>query len=1003
MNALLCEIFSISVYLISVTKKNNSRRFLSRTLQFLMLCILPSTSLHAAKNVSSDMNPHQVKQYRQWIAEMKQQPRGPFKQLRWFCNDGSVLAPKAYACAQRGGGRQHGQWNEKTTELRKEGFLFANVLAATNEETIANDYSPLNELTAILLEQFLIDIDDGWILREARFYRGAFQVEAEQQSAINIIKHLTASDQPIENRFMLILEAIKRLPSANTNQQLLTTIRTSATSIQKDNPSFISYRNKIHGRLEASDAVRLRDFVNDTKNKHLNRTKDILTLADNIDLLFAPSQTEALLNDIVSLKDQQLTHLVRQWQQTKEPIKRYSITGKMLPLLRDLIERNNKYRQHRFGLLAQLEQLAFVSGREILESNLNLINRQQLLSLLSSTQDILYGIGLLTHIEREQANNLIKTTLAPNNNASPFVLKNYQQLLRDLARIPVWAERRIQFFFQEQVNKFSTVEPLAHNFIPDRLRGSPLLIYTNILKVLDDDAAKLSGIQHHYFGDDISSGFRVLNPGVATGELHTPETLAALKLPPSDVILVVPETLADLPAVTGLLTAFEGNQLSHVQLLARNLGVPNIVISQDLLKRLSEYQGRKVELLASEGGVVSIRLMNQNTITGQDTPSDIHKESNNVLINIDESKLDLTQKNALSIQQLTAASSGVTVGPKAAKVAQLAKQFPGQVSPGLALPFGGFRQLLDSNRHSSGLSMFDWIKSNYARLDQLGGNEKANFRQNFLQELRSWFLTVELDNAFITDLKQKMTSEFGEDGSYGVFVRSDTNVEDLAGFTGAGLNLTVPHVVGFDNILAAIRRVWASPFTERAFGWRQARMNKPEHVYTAILLHKSVPADKSGVLVTTDIFNGQDHQLSVVLNEGVAGGVDGLSAESVRIDRTTGRIEYIASATSPYKRILLEGGGSQLVPASGSALQLSRNNINDLIDFSNNVGQWFSDTPDAVADVEFGFYKEQFILFQIRPLVDSPIGKRDPRLLEMDKALNKNSTQRIHLNEALRI
>ena len=106
-------------------------------------------------------------------------------------------------------------------------------------------------------------------------------------------------------------------------------------------------------------------------------------------------------------------------------------------------------------------------------------------------------------------------------------------------------------------------------------------------------------------------------------------------------------------------------------------------------------------------------------------------------------------------------------------------------------------------------------------------------------------------------LQKALLDAFGPDGSFGVFVRSDTNVEDLPGFTGAGLNLTVPHVVGFENIMAAVKRVWASPFSERAFRWRQAYMKNPEHVYASVLLMKSVAAEKSGVLVTADIESGQ--------------------------------------------------------------------------------------------------------------------------------------------------
>jgi len=503
----------------------------------------------------------------------------------------------------------------------------------------------------------------------------------------------------------------------------------------------------------------------------------------------------------------------------------------------------------------------------------------------------------------------------------------------------------------------------------------------------------------------VSTGFRVLNSGAARGELHTPETLAALDLKPDEVVLLVPETLADLPAVTGILTAFEGNQLSHVQLLARNLGVPNVVVNQELINQLPSYYGKQIEVLASNNGVVSInvsiKLLTESTnLKSVDPAQSSDAEAADFLIKVNEEKLDLSQTASISTRDLDASSSGVTVGPKAAKVAQLGKQFVGKVPPGLAIPFGSFRKLFDDNNHPSGITMFDWIKSQYAEMNSLEGTELAAFQNTFLDELSNWFLTVELDPEFIKDLREKMRTEFGEEGSYGVFVRSDTNVEDLPGFTGAGLNLTVPHVVGFDATVESIRKVWASPFSKRAFGWRQARMDKPEHVYTAILLHKSVESDKSGVLVTTDIFDRQPNKLSVVLNEGVAGGVDGLSAESVRIDRATAETDFLASATADIKRILLPQGGSNLVPASGAASQLNKQNVRDLIEFSDQVGGWFSDDPDAIADVEFGFKDDQFVLFQIRPLVESAVGNSDPRLLEMDRSLKQFSSSLVELNQA---
>ena len=144
----------------------NTRRFSV----IVTLLIASSGLVSAADNASrSPAELEQVQTYQRMVQEMKGQARGPFSRLRWFCNDGSVLPPKAYACVERGGGRQHGQWSADTNTLREAGYLIGNVLAAADAESVAKDYSPVGMLQAVLIEKFLVDTDDGWILRKARF------------------------------------------------------------------------------------------------------------------------------------------------------------------------------------------------------------------------------------------------------------------------------------------------------------------------------------------------------------------------------------------------------------------------------------------------------------------------------------------------------------------------------------------------------------------------------------------------------------------------------------------------------------------------------------------------------------------------------------------------------------------------------------------------------------------------------------------------------------------
>jgi hypothetical protein len=235
-------------------------------------------------------------------------------------------------------------------------------------------------------------------------------------------------------------------------------------------------------------------------------------------------------------------------------------------------------------------------------------------------------------------------------------------------------------------------------------------------------------------------------------------------------------------------------------------------------------------------------------------------------------------------------------------------------------------------------------------------------------------------------------------------VRSDTNVEDLAGFTGAGLNLTLPNVIGVDNVIDAIPRVWASPFTARAFAWRQSHMDTPEHVYPAVLLLQSVSNDKSGVLVTQDIDTGDRSVLSVAVNEGVGGAVDGQSAESLRINTRDGSVRVLAMATAPWRRNPVSSGGVEKVPTSGSDTVLQPDEVRQLIQFSKELPQKFPSITDdegnpAPADVEFGFLNGKLNLFQLRPFLESKQARGSSYLNNMDKALAGRLDQKVKMQE----
>jgi hypothetical protein len=451
---------------------------------------------------------------------------------------------------------------------------------------------------------------------------------------------------------------------------------------------------------------------------------------------------------------------------------------------------------------------------------------------------------------------------------------------------------------------------------------------------------------------------------------------------------MLPETVSDLPPVAGILTAGEGNPLSHVQLLARNLGIPNVTVDQSLVPELSKYDGQRVVLAVSKSGLVELSLWS-------DRWKAVFREADaqsGVVIRPDLEKLDLTVRDLVQLDELRAPDSGRIVGPKAAKLGELRARYPSQVSRGVAIPFGIFRQeTLDQPYPGGEGTVFDWMVRSYSQLASMPQGDASHdaATEAFRAELYDIIFNTELSEKFQGRLRAALRETFGSEDPPGVFIRSDTNVEDLAGFTGAGLNLTLPNVVGSENLLRGITEVWASPFTSRAFAWRQSHMTQPEHVYTSILLLESVASDKSGVLVTQDIDTGNREVVSVAVNEGLGGAVDGQAAESLRIALDGSGVRVLATATSPWRRIPDPKGGLLLLPGSGSETVLQPDEIAQLIDFSQHLPDKFPPIVDdkgrsTPADVEFGFLKGDLRLFQLRPFLDSQAARGIEYLHEME-------------------
>ncbi len=138
------------------------------------------------------------------------------------------------------------------------------------------------------------------------------------------------------------------------------------------------------------------------------------------------------------------------------------------------------------------------------------------------------------------------------------------------------------------------------------------------------------------------------------------------------------------------------------------------------------------------------------------------------------------------------------------------------------------------------------------------GNPEID-RASTLSAIRKAIIERPLSDSLIASLKEqyeKLKSSF-------VAVRSSATGEDLAEQSHAGLYETHLGISNFDECTDAIKRCWASLWTERVFLYREKRGIDRQSTSMAVLVQKLITADSSGVIFTGGPGGGKDERMII--------------------------------------------------------------------------------------------------------------------------------------------
>ncbi|MFT4535852.1 MAG: hypothetical protein ACJA1A_002796 [Saprospiraceae bacterium] len=904
------------------------------------------------------------------INELKEDLRGPYKDIKWFCEDGSIREARD-PCPEPMEGVQHARYKDNIQKMADDkGIYLDQILIGTDKEKFWNENEQNSRLKQYQITNFLYEADNGWILEKAKNYRGAKQIEDEQKWGQEFLEWVVADDKRLRENFLLIRMAAEDIPHGEDNR-VSQRVRAYSKLLADSNSKFMETRIKIHNSPSPEDIALSKAWA--SKNKMSAQEQEYYDLLqENMAIMHRPFDIEEINRYVNYLpKDsdikanlQAYVDLVMGAPQTLRAME----TSQMLKTIRDEIFQT-KWSEARVKLIDLSNHLEDILMKDIV--SLNSSKLPDLRDNLCYLSDALYGAGYLESWEYTKARD--DMDWLSGRSVSLANMDDYRFASQKLVQ---WSTQMVQSLYAEPMRIFHDFEPLVDGFTDDKIRSSIILQVGYTVEKLNELFNNTAQAPSSIMKKENLAGLQGLNPGYAKGELVVIEQATEDMDLDANKIYAFDRPPADLKPVAGILNVKEGNPVSHVQLLARNLAIPNGLISSDVLSSLKEYNGSEVFYAVSPKGTLILKLVDD--MTKQEKELFKSKQADKKRIRISTDKLIFDADSLLNMSEIGASVSGKWCGPKAANLGQLKQLFPDHVVEGVVIPFGVFKDHMMQTIPGRSASYWDVLKNIFAQEVMCinDGMDRKIIEHKTLSELGNLRYLIEkmpLKKSLVDNLEGHFRNTLGARlGDIPVFLRSDTNMEDLPEFTGAGLNLTLFNVLDRQEILDGIKKVWASPYTERSYQWRQQYLDNPEDVYPSILIIPSVNVDKSGVIITKGVSRGGEDDISISFSRGVGGAVDGQSAESYVIKKN-GYSELINPGRETKYRVIPSTGGSTYSFATFTESVLSDDDRTKLrqmaIDISNKMDKVTG--GHGPYDIELGIKGDKIWLFQVRPFVEN--------------------------------
>ena len=536
------------------------------------------------------------------VRTLKSDSRGPFQSIAWFCPDGTVL-PASQRCPEPGG-IQHGLHRDVIKEVEGQGIYLGQLLTGLDRSVFLDKAAGFSRARQYQLEVFLQRVDDGWIMRHARHYRGAIHAADEEAWGAEFLGWLLADDAFVESHFFWARELARDIPHAE-DEDRSTRIRTLSERLANGMPDFLPISVKIHGRPDSTDLASVNGFHDQHRSGLPEAAREILVgLETDLAAMYEPVTLDKLAARYQARLDNN-SAIFRELQLfATAPGDSAATTCTALSSLLGSV-RARIAAPGTAGARLALFDLSWALEDLLVETNstwqpvtiVELLEKSAVLAAAAA------GCGYITPDEWVGlAGTMDTATLSETETLGRlgrWVAAGRQSIDSSVSVLDAT--------YADVVDVFAEFEPLMSGFYDDRIGNSTLWPLGDNMGRLAKQIASRADIAHAVV-DVVDAGtIRGLNAGVAVGELVVVHGRADNFQFEPDKIYVLQQAPSTLKPVAGLMSVNDGNPVSNVQRLSSRLAIPNAAIGAEHQQALTAHSGRLMFYAVSPGGRVVLK------------------------------------------------------------------------------------------------------------------------------------------------------------------------------------------------------------------------------------------------------------------------------------------------------------------------------------------------------------------------------------------------------------